>query len=127
MFALEFELIELDYCPKCGGVWLDSGELELVGQRAGALQQKLLAALEEEQALRREAGVKRLCPVCDSPLLQVKLKEDHPVVVDRCPRRHGLWFDKGELQAVIGAAGAEDDNLLVQFFKDLDKDNKNNP
>jgi len=28
--------IEIDYCPKCRGVWLDRGELDKVIERAGA-------------------------------------------------------------------------------------------
>ncbi|HXD32257.1 MAG TPA: zf-TFIIB domain-containing protein [Pyrinomonadaceae bacterium] len=31
-----FENVEVDICPKCGGLWLDSGELEqLTGREAG--------------------------------------------------------------------------------------------
>ena len=25
MFVLEFERVEVDFCHRCGGVWLDSG------------------------------------------------------------------------------------------------------
>ncbi len=28
--------VEIDYCPKCRGVWLDRGELDKVIERAGA-------------------------------------------------------------------------------------------
>lgn len=28
--------IEIDYCPKCRGVWLDRGELDKLIERAGA-------------------------------------------------------------------------------------------
>ena len=28
--------IEIDYCPKCRGVWLDRGELDKIVERAGA-------------------------------------------------------------------------------------------
>jgi Zn-finger nucleic acid-binding protein len=27
--------IEIDYCPKCRGVWLDRGELDKIIERAG--------------------------------------------------------------------------------------------
>lgn len=31
-----FEKVEVDVCPKCGGLWLDSGELEqLTGHEGG--------------------------------------------------------------------------------------------
>jgi len=42
MFVLEFEQVEIDFCYTCGGVWLDSGELEMIGERAGAVRQDLL-------------------------------------------------------------------------------------
>lgn len=28
--------VEIDYCPKCRGVWLDRGELDKLIERAGA-------------------------------------------------------------------------------------------
>jgi hypothetical protein len=28
--------IEIDYCPKCRGVWLDRGELDKIIERSGA-------------------------------------------------------------------------------------------
>ena len=27
--------VEIDYCPKCRGVWLDRGELDKILERAG--------------------------------------------------------------------------------------------
>ncbi|MGH9963182.1 MAG: zf-TFIIB domain-containing protein [Pyrinomonadaceae bacterium] len=32
---VKFEEVEIDTCDKCGGVWLDSGELEQVTKREG--------------------------------------------------------------------------------------------
>ena len=29
--------VELDYCPKCRGVWLDRGELDKLIERSGAM------------------------------------------------------------------------------------------
>jgi len=121
MFVLEFQRVEVDYCPGCGGVWLDSGELELIGERAGALQGELLAALEASGG-KRPQGQKRPCPVCRKALREVATPGEPPVVVDRCPRGHGLWFDRDELRAVVCAAGAPEDNVLARFFADLGAD-----
>ncbi len=33
--------IEIDYCPKCRGVWLDKGELDKIIERSVALEQDL--------------------------------------------------------------------------------------
>ncbi len=32
--------VEIDYCPKCRGVWLDRGELDKIIQRSSALQSR---------------------------------------------------------------------------------------
>lgn len=119
MFVLEFELVELDYCVGCGGVWLDSGELELVGKRAGALHGELLAALEQQKGRRPRGGAKRHCPVCGKRLREVQTDAPDPITLDRCPRGDGLWFDRGELAAVVKAAGAKEDNVLARFFAEL--------
>jgi uncharacterized protein len=31
--------IEIDYCPKCRGVWLDRGELDKLIERSGSIDQ----------------------------------------------------------------------------------------
>ena len=121
MFVLEFELVEIDYCFRCRGVWLDSGELELIGERAGALQQDLLETIEEQKGERLKGKAKRRCPVCRKPLARVQTRGRPPVVLDKCPAQHGLWCDRGELQAVIREAGADESNVLVKFFHELER------
>ena len=121
MFTLEFEKIEIDYCPDCGGVWLDSGEVEVIGERAGALQKDLLAALDRPEPSAPPRAGKRRCPVCRGPLHRVRAPQPAAFDVDRCPRRHGLWFDHGELEAVLLAAGAQEHNALAAFLSDPEK------
>jgi Zn-finger nucleic acid-binding protein len=36
--------VEIDYCPKCRGVWLDRGELDKLIERGGAVAQGTMAA-----------------------------------------------------------------------------------
>jgi hypothetical protein len=118
MLVLEFNLVEMDWCPECRGAWLDSGELELVGQRAGALCAELEHALLHGRSGPEErSGL--LCPVCDRRLVPVQADTEPPVVVDRCPQRHGIWFERGELQTVVVAAGADEENPLAGFFGEL--------
>ena len=38
---LKFEEVNIDMCGKCGGVWLDSGELEQVTKKAGSWFKRL--------------------------------------------------------------------------------------
>jgi Zn-finger nucleic acid-binding protein len=120
MFVLEFELVEIDHCAQCGGVWLDSGELALIGRRAGALHGDLLAVLEKGQGEPDKTGPKRRCPVCRKRLLQAPAPGVRNIPVEKCPRGDGLWFEAGSLQAVIQAAGADSGNVFVRFLADLD-------
>lgn len=40
--------IEIDYCPKCRGVWLDRGELDKIIERAAPVAPELRHAREEQ-------------------------------------------------------------------------------
>ena len=39
--------VEIDYCPKCRGVWLDRGELDKILERAAQFEQPRAAAPRE--------------------------------------------------------------------------------
>ena len=41
--------IEIDYCPKCRGVWLDRGELDKIIERSGGDDDAPRAARAEER------------------------------------------------------------------------------
>ena len=98
MMVLEHRRIELDYCLNCSGVWLDSGELDL-----------LISVLNSEGAnLSSDAPLvqltgqgKRRCPICGRKMEKVSLGESPKIIIDSCPQGDGLWFDSGELQKVI--------------------------
>lgn len=95
MMILEFEGVEVDYCATCAGVWLDAGELNLLfGDRtvtAGFLSGGTPAAGE---------GTRR-CPACRKKMQKQATSGPEPVTYDACPRGDGLWFDEGELGAVL--------------------------
>ena len=53
--------IEIDYCPKCRGVWLDRGELDKLIDRSAGLQQAALQEprYQEEPRYKDEGRYKR--------------------------------------------------------------------
>ena len=119
LVAFELEGIEIDSCVQCGGTWLDSGELAMIAERAGVAAGGLTQALEAGGS----PGVgKGRCPRCGARLRRVAIGQDKPVALDRCPRGHGLWFDKGEMNAVVAqfaeAHGAET-GAVARFFGDV--------
>jgi Zn-finger nucleic acid-binding protein len=119
MLVIEFEKVELDFCSSCKGVWLDSGELALIGKRAGVLQKDLFEALESGAPDKKSGAGRRRCPVCRRRLEEVSTTGSAAITLDRCPARHGIWFDRGELEAVVVAGGADSDNVLTRFFGKL--------
>src|SRR5689334_4834511 len=91
-----FEGLEVDLCPRCGGLWLDRGEIT----RAARLPDGELSRLRE--LLEQSDGPPPLptddkvpCPACDGTLTEVLLGNVH---VDYCSSCHGIFLDRGELE-----------------------------
>ena len=111
LFILNFKAIEIDFCERCRGVWLDAGELEQLtgGQLPDFKHQPGVVP----------PGKKHLCPRCDAPLEEIHVRDG--LALDRCPHGHGLWFDADELQQLLkmsrpeGGAGHVIDHLNEIF------------
>ena len=96
MIVVEYKKIELDICVSCRGVWFDADELGLL------LDSLDLATDEIGRILTEEVDEKaRKCPYCRSKMEKVGMGPDEGVVVDKCKKGHGHWFDGGELDTVI--------------------------
>ncbi len=122
LIALEFEGIEIDYCPECKGVWLDRGELAMICELAGVASGTLTDALYQTAELRPGTG---RCPRCRARLGVIPVAGGGASVeLDRCPRHHGLWFDHGEIKSVVECfgqqAGAEPE-AVARFFAEVFK------
>ena len=76
-------------------------------------EEEYFAKLEAERIERKRAEQSKLnesaerkshymrCPKCGGHL---KTEEFHRIQVDRCPDCHGVWFDGGEIEAVMQAS-----------------------
>ncbi|MBN1506687.1 MAG: zf-TFIIB domain-containing protein [Sedimentisphaerales bacterium] len=116
MITLELGDVEVDHCTNCGGIWLDSGELELLLDHP-AQAQRLLGSFQET-AVPTEQG--RKCPICDRKMAKVSVGQGAPsLLIDKCPRSDGLWFDKGELQDILARAELDDDNRIQRLLADI--------
>ena len=56
MIILEYDEVEIDYCPSCAGCWLDQGELELILESSEKLY--------DLSVFRSSPKGKRRCPRC---------------------------------------------------------------
>jgi len=98
---VEYQGIELDYCPQCGGVWFDAGELELLLEAAGmeSYTHYLDTVAESPEAKTEEK--KRHCPVCRRKMKKAYIDDDKKVITDICDNGHGIWFDGGEVKSLV--------------------------
>ncbi|MHC4394447.1 MAG: TFIIB-type zinc ribbon-containing protein [Planctomycetota bacterium] len=126
MITLELTDVEIDYCTDCSGIWLDAGELELLLDNPEQAE-KLLKSFEIESNSTEKA---RKCPICLKKMQKIIVGTSAPVLLlDKCSRGDGLWFDKGELQDIINRAQLDEDNkiqkLLADMFGSEPRDEKN--
>ena len=84
--------VMLDVCPKCHGLWLDSGELDRLDQSPWANIEELMYYPVDEK--RNPVS----CPKCAVDLDPVSPADFSDVVVDRCANCSGFWLDNGELE-----------------------------
>ncbi len=103
MIVVEYKQIELDFCTLCKGVWFDTDELELLLGSLNLKPGQLFQPLRE-----KSAEEVRNCPYCRRKMEKVIVGNTirngvyaGGVMIDRCSKGHGLWFDGGELDTVI--------------------------
>ena len=116
MITLELEDVEIDHCLDCGGIWLDAGELELLldeAEKAGSLIESFNVDTESAEA-------KRKCPICDKKMQKVIVGDSEPtLLIDKCRRGDGLWFDKGELHDIFDRAQLDQDNRIQDLLTEM--------
>ena len=117
LVALEYERVEVDFCPECDGVWLDAGELELLfGDEKSA--RELLSIGSPAVVPPGEAP--RDCPECDTQMTKESTSGAQPVTFDHCPQGHGLWLDAGELRAILSEGPASLGNTeIASYLKEI--------
>lgn len=116
MIVLELDEVEVDYCTDCRGVWLDSGELELLLEDAAKAQDVL-----QSFAAAKTTETPRKCPICRKKMEKVHVGShgDKPQLIDRCGKSHGLWFDAGELEKILKMGQFDDENKIPRLLSNL--------
>jgi Zn-finger nucleic acid-binding protein len=116
MITLELADVEIDHCVTCGGIWLDTGEIELLMDDPGKARH-LLASFREDSTTPEQP---RKCPICDRKMTKIVVgRSNPPLLVDKCQRSHGLWFDKGELQDILDRSELDKDSRIQRLLADV--------
>ena len=116
MITLELEDVEIDHCLGCGGIWLDAGELELLLDEP----EKARSLLGSFSVNSKSDEAKRKCPICDKKMQKVIVGDSEPtLLIDKCRRGDGLWFDKGELHDIFDRAQLDQDNRIQDLLTEM--------
>ncbi len=113
-FTLKPELYEgvpIDRCPHCRGVWLDHGELEAIQSTQDSdFRDVPLSVMDKVTAASAMAKAKTekalTCVTCDTALVKREYSFSSQIMIDNCPKGHGMWLDASELE------------LLQAFYED---------
>ncbi|MCC6285697.1 MAG: zf-TFIIB domain-containing protein [Phycisphaerales bacterium] len=99
MVRLDAQGTFIDRCDKCGGVWLDAGELAILLKFSGD-KKELVSLIDVGAATEthtRHAVGTVLCPRDHSPMATVADKKQHHIEFEMCMTCCGVFFDAGEL------------------------------
>ena len=115
--AVLTQVLAVDQCFVCGGVWFDRGELDKYTTErmtivdSPSLGEKLDRELDEK---------KGKCPRCKVPLNKMPYEKEPSITIDLCPQCMGIWLDSTEVDRVE-RANKQKIGFWGLFFKGFQK------
>lgn len=91
--------LEIDNCPSCLGLWFDGDELSRFFP-----SHSLATRVLDDDAIGTPAPAgdgRRQCPRCEGTMAEVGVRS---IRLDLCRLCRGIWFDQGELSALVESA-----------------------
>ena len=116
MIALELDQVEVDNCPKCGGVWLDPDEMDLLLAGSSG-RDEIRANLKFGEPTDEK---RHRCPICRHKMEKARVRREAGspgIQIDRCGRGHGTWLDGGELQAIVKLSEFPEAHRIHEFLQ----------
>lgn len=109
----------IDHCRPCNAVWLDGGELESLELGVERTPEELEVQREAERAREasRPVSTVGLCPRCQRVL---EARSIHGTEIDGCRNCGGIFFDHGELQAILTRSRAQISELRRRWRRTKD-------
>jgi len=91
---------EIDYCPRCFGLWFEEDELRWAkDEKDKDLNWLDIDLWKDPKKFKVSYGI-RLCPSCRLPLYEVYYG-DSKIIVDVCNICKRVWLDRGEFKKII--------------------------
>ena len=115
MIVVERSDIALDYCIDCNGFWFDDEEWNLLCKKLYSTNQDQIGDVYSIPKVMVKEEI-RNCPRCNAKMEKFMA---YGVVLDRCPNRHGIWFDKNEISRFINTSRGSDNKNPVNFLGEV--------
>lgn len=114
-----FHEVEVDYCPKCLGIWFDKDELRLAKDEKDSQLNWVDVDLWRDKSKFRVSRGEKFCPVDRSGLQEVKY-DGSKTKVDFCKMCKGIWLDRGEFKQIMNYLRSKSDyEILHHYTKNL--------
>ena len=113
--------VEVDYCPRCIGLWFERDELlQAKNEKDKDLNWLDIDLWQDETRFRISQGQK-VCPKCSLPLYNVNYGDSN-IRVDLCNLCQGIWLDRGEFKKIVLYLEEKGKSeVLTNYFKNLAK------
>jgi hypothetical protein len=114
-----FHNVEVDYCPKCLGMWFDTDELRFAKDDKDKNLNWLDVDLWRDKGRFEVFRIKKYCPVCRVGLQEINY-DDSKTKVDFCKKCNGVWLDRGEFKQIMNYLKNKSDyEILHNYTKNL--------
>jgi len=119
-----FHNVEVDYCPKCLGIWFDKDELRLAKDDKDKQLNWVDVDLWRDKARFHVSKGNKHCPVDRSGLMEVRYDESSAgqakTKIDFCKMCGGVWLDRGEFKQIINYLKSKSDyEILNRYTRNL--------
>lgn len=114
-----FHDVEVDYCPKCLGLWFDKDELRLAKDDKDKQLNWIDVDLWRDKKKFQVSRGDKHCPVDRTGLVEVKYDQSK-TKVDFCKMCQGVWLDRGEFKQIVNYLRSKSDyHILNRYSKNI--------
>lgn len=111
--------VEVDYCPKCLGLWFEEEELRWAKDNKDRDLRWLDVDLWKDEGKFKISPGQKLCPRDRLPLYETNYGDSN-IKVDVCNVCQGVWLDRGEFKKIIQYLEKKADReILNNYLKNL--------
>lgn len=114
-----FHNVEVEYCPRCLGIWFDKDELRLAKDDKDKQLNWVDVDLWRDKGKFQVSQGNKMCPICRVGLREVKYDKSQ-TRIDFCKKCEGIWLDRGEFKQIINYLKNKSDyEILNRYSKNL--------